>query len=284
MPAVRNASLISPHTTRRIGVVPVPIFVALIAILDMILPTSVAASVAFNPLLVFAMLQTLFFFGTAVVVAYISLKSYLSGGSRTILLLGSGTLAWGFASMVAGWLLGPPGGPNIGVTISNSGALFASLFYIASATTTMRASSSRDSKRRKSKLLLAYSGAVGFLVALTMFALLGATPAFFVPGIGSTVLRQVVVAAGLFLFAISSILFMRLYRDSRSGILFWYSMALALTTIGLAAFYFGRTVGDPIAWTGRIATYLGGIYSLIAIWSASRGLHVSPAGPFTASV
>jgi len=250
----------------------------------MVLPTSVAASVAFNPLLVFATLQTLFLFGTSVVVAYISLKSYLSGGSRTILLLGSGTLAWGFASMVAGWLLGPPGGPNIGVTISNSGALFASLFYIASATTTMRASSSRDSKRRKSKLLLAYSGAVGFLVALTMFALLGATPAFFVPGIGSTVLRQVVVAAGLFLFAVSSILFMRLYRDSRSGILFWYSMALALTTIGLAAFYFGRTVGDPIAWTGRIATYLGGIYSLIAIWSASRGSHVSPAGPFTASV
>src|SRR6266516_1917139 len=73
-------------------------------------------------------------------------------------------------------------------------------------------------------------------------------------------------------------------RDSRSGILFWYSMALASTTIGLAAFYFGRTVGDPIAWTGRIATYLGGIYSLIAIWSASRGSHVSPAGPFTASV
>ncbi len=271
--------MISPNTTRRVGVVPVPIFVALIAIFDVILPTSVAASVAFNPLLVFAMLQTLFLFGTAVVVAYISLKSYLSGGSRTILLLGSGTLAWGFASMVAGWLLGPPGGPNIAVTISNSGALFASLFYIASAATTMRASSSRDSKRRKSKLLLAYGGAVGFLAALTAFAVLGATPAFFVPGVGSTVLRQVVVATGLFLFAATSILFMRLYIDSRSGILFWYSMALALTAIGLGAFYFGRTVGDPIAWTGRTATYLGGIYSLIAIWSAVRGSHGSPVGP-----
>src|SRR5438132_8314647 len=137
----------------------------------------------------------------------------------------------------------------------------------------MRDSSSRDSKSRKSKLLLAYGGAVGFLVALTVFALLGATPAFFVPGAGSTLLRQVVVAAGLFMFSASSILFMRLYHDSRSGILFWYSMALALTTIGLAAFYFGRTVGDPIAWTGRIATYFGGVYSLIAIWSAIRGSH-----------
>ena len=271
--------MISPNTTRRIGVIPVPIFVALIAIFDVILPTSVAASAAFNPLLVFAALQTLFLFGTSVVVAYISLKSYLSGGSRTILLLGSGTLAWGFASMVAGWLLSPPGGPNVAVTVSNSGALFASLLFIASATTTMREGSSRDSKRRTPKLLLAYGGAVGFPAVLTAFALLGATPAFFVPGVGSTVLRQAVVAAGLFLFAASSILFMRLYRDSRSGILFWYSMALALTTIGLAAFYFGRTVGDPIAWTGRIATYLGGIYSLIAIWSAVRGSQGSHAGP-----
>ena len=271
--------MISPNTTRRIGVIPVPFFVALIAIFDVMLPTSVAASVAFNPLLVFAALQTLFLFGTSVVVAYISLKSYLSGGSRTILLLGSGTLAWGSASMVAGWLLSPPGGPNIAVTISNSGALFASLFYIASATTTMGASSSRDSKRRKSKLILAYGGAVGFVTILTVFALLGATPAFFVPGIGSTILRQLVVAAGIFMFGVSSILFMRMYHGSRSGILFWYSMALALTTIGLAAFYFGRTVGDPIAWTGRIAIYLGGIYSLIAIWSAIRGSHGSPTGP-----
>ena len=270
--------MISPNATRRIGVVPLPIFVAVIALFDVILPTSVAASLAFNPLLLFATLQTLFLFGTAVVVAFISLKSYLSGGSRTILLLGSGTLAWGFASMVAGWLLGPPGGPNIGVTISNSGALVSSLFYIASATTTMRDRSSRDSKSRKPKLILAYGGAVGFLAALTGFALLGATPAFFVPGAGSTILRQAVVGAGLFLFAASSILFLRLYHDSRSGILFWYSMALALTAIGLAAFYFGRTVGDPIAWTGRIATYLGGIYSLIAVWSAFRGLHSSPTG------
>ena len=271
--------MISPYTSRRIGVVPIPILITVIAILDIALPTSVAASVAFNPLVVFAVLQTLLLFGTSVLVAYISLKSYLSGGSRTILLLGSGTLAWGFASMVAGWLLSPPGGPNIGVTISNSGAFFASLFFMASARTTTSAHSSRDTKGRGVKLFLAYGSAVGFLVALTVLALVGATPTFFVPGIGSTILRQVVVAAGLIMFAGSSILFMRLYRDSRSGILFWYSMALALTTVGLGAFYFGRTVGDPIAWTGRIATYLGGVYSLIAIWSAVQGSQGNLSGP-----
>lgn len=261
------------------GSIPVPLLISVIAILDVTLPTSVAASVAFNPPIVFAVLQTILLFGTSVLVAYISMKSYLSGGSRTILLLGSGTLAWGIANMVAGWLLSPPGGPNVAVTISNSGSLFASLFFIASASTTMKTDSSRDVKGRSLKLYLAYGSVVGFIVAVTLLALVGATPTFFVPGIGSTILRQVVVATALFMFAVSSILFMRLYLDSRSGILFWYSMALALTTIGLAAFYFGRTVGDPIAWTGRIATYLGGIYSLIAIWSAIKGSHGVPAGP-----
>src|SRR5437870_13634786 len=77
LPAARNANLISPHTTRRIGVVPVPIFVALIAIFDLILPTSVAASVAFNSLLVFAALQSLFLFWTSVVVDEFSIMSFL---------------------------------------------------------------------------------------------------------------------------------------------------------------------------------------------------------------
>src|SRR5437899_12837392 len=123
---------------------------------------------------------------------------------------------------------------------------------------------------RKSKVILVFGVTVGLITVLTLLALLGDTPAFFVPGAGSTVLRQAVVAAGLFMFLASSILFMRLYHDSRSGILFWYSMALALTTVGLGAFYFGRTVGDPIAWTGRITTYLGGIYFSISVLSPAR--------------
>jgi hypothetical protein len=115
---------------------------------------------------------------------------------------------------------------------------------------------------------------MGFLILLTLLAFIGATPAFFIPGVGSTQLRHVVVAAGLFLFTVSAIFFVKLYQNSKSGILFWYSMALALTAIGLGAFYIARVPGDSIAWAGRTATYLGGVYSIIAVWSAlksSRG-------------
>ncbi len=264
--------MISPSISRRIGAIPIPLYIGLIAILDILLPAGLLASPAYNPAIVFAALQTIFLFGTGCVVAYVSLRTYLSSGSRTVLLLGGGALAWGTAQMIGGWLLGPPGGPNLAITVANIGALFAGLFHIMSASSTRR--SGRDSKRRFLKSVSTYGLVIGFLILLTLLAFIGATPAFFIPGVGSTQLRLVVVAAGLFLFTVSAIVFVKLYQDSKSGILFWYSMALALTAIGLGAFYVARIPGDPIAWTGRSATYLGGVYFLFAVWStvkSSRG-------------
>jgi len=260
--------LISPGMSRRFGAVPIPFFIGIIAILDILLPISVTASLAYNPAILFGTLQTIFLFGSGCVVAYVSLRSYLKGGSRTVLLLGAGTLAWGTAQMIGAWLFAPPGGPNLAITIANTGSLFAGLLYVVSASNTR--SERRDSKGRVPKSLSTYGLVIGFLTLLIVLSFMGLTPAFFVPGSGSTQLRLVVVAATLFLFAISALVFVRLYQNSRSGILFWYSMALALTAVGLGAFYVARLPGDPIAWTGRTATYLGGVYSIIAIWSAVR--------------
>jgi hypothetical protein len=257
--------------SRRLGVVPIPAFIGLIASLDILLPISVAVSLAYNPAIIFGALQTIFLFGTGCLVAYVSLRAYLSAGSRTVLLLGAGTLAWGAAQMVGAWLLAPPGGPNLAITVANTGSLFAGLFHVMSASSTH--GSGRDSRSRFLKSTSTYGLVIGFLILLTVLAFMGATPAFFVPGTGSTQLRLVVVAATLFLFSASALVFVKLYHDSKSGILFWYSMALALTAVGLGAFYLARVPGDPIAWAGRTATYLGGIYSIIAVWSA---IHPAP--------
>lgn len=260
--------MISSGTSRRVGAVPIPVFSGLIAILNVVLPVSVAASLAYNPAIVFGALQTIFLFGSGCVVAYVSLRAYLNAGSRTVLLLGAGTLAWGIAQMLGGWLLGPPGGPNLAITVANTGSLFAGLFHVMSASSTR--SSGRDSRSRFLKSLSTYGLVIGLLILVTVLAFMGLTPAFFIPGTGSTQLRLVVVAATLFLFTVSALVFVKLYQSSKSGILFWYSMALALTAIGLGAFYVARVPGDPIAWAGRTATYLGGVYSIIAVWSAVR--------------
>jgi len=83
---------------------------------------------------------------------------------------------------------------------------------------------------------------------------------------------------GVSLFTLASIMFARLFYASKSGILFWYSMALALTATGIGASFFGRAAGDPIAWASRIAIYLGGIYFLITVWSAFHPSRIQPGG------
>ena len=227
----------------------------------------------YNPAALLVFLQTVFIFASSCLVSFISLRSYLSGGSRGILLLGCGALAWGLANIIASYFFNVPGGANILVTLVSTGGLFAASFHFASAIGTSTGGG-RDTRLLKTKLAVCYSGVVLFLLVLTVLAVTGLTPAFFVPGSGTTMLRQGIVLVGVSLFSLASILFARLYYSSRSGILFWYSMALALTALGIGASFFGRTVGDPIAWTSRTAIYLGGLYFLIAVWSATR--HPAP--------
>lgn len=217
-------------------------------------------------------LQTVFIFATSTFVAYISLKSYLLAGSRVILLLGCGSLTWGLANLIGAFLFGPPGGTNVVVTLVSTGGLIASFFYIVSATSAIT-SATRDKSWLKAKMTIGYSGVTVFMAALTLLAIIGLTPAFFVAGSGTTILRQIIVITGVSLFTLASIIFARMFYASRSGILFWYSMALALTATGIGASFFGRAAGDPIAWVSRIAVYLGGFYFLIAVQSAFHPTH-----------
>jgi len=259
--------LISPHFPRPIAAFPIPVFVAVVGVLNAILPAHLGPEMVYNPAWLVLVLQTVFIFATSCLVAYISLRSYLSGGSRGILLLGCGSLAWGLANLIAAFFFNIPGGTNVVVTIVSTAGLLASLLHVTSATSTITGFA-RDKSWLKARLAVGYTGVIVFVAVLTVLAILGLTPAFFVAGSGTTILRQTIVIVGVSLFALASLIFARMFYASKSGILFWYSMALALTATGLAASFFGRAAGDPIAWVSRIAIYLGGIYFLITVWSA----------------
>ena len=248
-----------------------------VGVLNVILPAHVGPGFVYNPAWLLLVLQTVFIFVTSSLVAYISLRSYLSGGSRGILLLGCGSLTWGLANMIAAFLYGPPGGTNVVVTLVSTAGLLASFFHVTGATSTITGAT-RDKSWLKARLAVGYSGVIVFIVALTALAILSLTPAFFVAGSGTTTLRQAIVIMSVSLFTLASIIFARVFYSSRSGILFWYSMALALTATGIGSSFFGRTVGDPIAWASRIAIYLGGIYFLITVWSAFHPSRIPPVG------
>ena len=267
-----------PWKPSLIVAIPLPIVIASVAVFNIILPPPAQFSkgLAFEPPFLNAILYTVFLAFTSFMVGYISFKSYMQNGWVFLVLMGSGALAWGSTSLLSGWLTNLPSGPNAAITISNTGALVASIFHTASATWSKGPSPKKDPRIRRSAVLLVYGGVLAFTTIFAIAALEGMTPLFFVPGVGQTSLRMAVLGSAATLFVASSILFARRYffSRSRSSTLYWYFLALGLTGVGLAAVFFGRAPGDPISWTGRTAMFLGGVYFLKAVHTAFKGISV----------
>ena len=70
------------------------------------------------------------------------------------------------------------------------------------------------------------------------------------------------------LFALASMLFMWFYLESRTDIIWWYSLGLGLIAISQASFFLSKVPGDLISWAGRFATCLGSVYFLTVVVSA----------------
>jgi hypothetical protein len=245
----------------------------LITVFAILLPSTaqLSPSLRFEPAYANAILYTVFVGFTSFAVAYISVKSYLQNGSTTLLLLGCAGLAWGSSALIGSWLANLPAGTNIGITIVNTGGLFASVFHVASGTLVSKSSAPTNgvgSRRRLS--ISSYTSVIVLTAGLTLAALDGLIPLFFVPGVGQTFLREVVVGSSAVFFGVSAILFSRIYFASRSATLYWYFLALGMTAVGIGAVFFGRAPGDPISWTGRAAQFLGGVYFLKAVLAAFK--------------
>ena len=246
----------------------VPAFIALIAILVIL-----DIRLVFEPSLLLPVLNTVFISIMAFLVAYLSARGYLKTGSLNLLLVGTGVLAFGSANQVAGWLLGAPGGIDAFLTVGSTGLLFGSVFHLAGAASTLTAvTPEKVSNRRRPKVMFAYFGVLIFTAVLTVAVLAGALPRFFIQGIGATLFGQEVLGVAVALLAISSLLFMRSFFRSKSGFLYWYSLALALIAVGSLAVFLQQAVGSIIGWAGRSAQYLGSIYFLVGALSAIRGV------------
>ena len=256
--------------------IPLPLVIVSVVAFNIILPppTQFSKGLAFEPPFLNAILYTVFLAFTSFMVGYISFKGYMQNGWTFLVLMGSGALAWGSTSLLSGWLTNLPSGPNVAITISNTGALVASIFHTASATWSKGPSLKKDTRIRRSILLLAYGSVLAFTTLFAAAALERLTPLFFVPGVGQTTLRMGVLGSTAALFAVSSIMFAKRYFSSRSrsSTLYWYFLALGLTGVGLSAVFFGRAPGDPISWTGRTAMFLGGVYFLKAVHTAFKGI------------
>jgi hypothetical protein len=66
------------------------------------------------------------------------------------------------------------------------------------------------------------------------------------------------------------VLYLRLYFKNKSNVLYWYALALALDAIGLYGLTLQVRYADVVVWTGRLGTYIGTFYFLIALLSTRK--------------
>jgi PAS domain S-box-containing protein len=256
---------------RYLSFIPIPV----LGVIILTLYSVVTPSIFYEPSWLLPITNTVFVTVVFFMVAYIAARNYTATGRIQTLLLGCGALAFGMGGIVAGFVRSVPGaGANLNVTLYNTAALIGALFhFIASLILLAGISPEVGARRKEFWLVFSYVGLFVFMALFAIATLGGSTPPFFVQGIGPTVLRQWVLGSADILFAFSFLIFMGFYLRNNEAFLYWYSSALALTSISLTAFLIQSAVGSPIGWAGRFSQYLGGIYFLIAVITAMHSAH-----------
>ncbi|HET6420178.1 MAG TPA: PAS domain S-box protein, partial [Geobacteraceae bacterium] len=251
----------------RLAWLPIPALIFTIAVLNI----AVEPSVFYDPPWLIPITNTLFIAAICLAVAYIALRNYRGSGRIHILLLGCGVLIFGIGGALAGFVRGFPDGANLNVTIYNTGALAGALFHCVAAFILIAGISPEAGSRQKGLWLTSgYLGSIIFMAILTAATFRGLIPPFFIQEVGPTPLRQAILGTADVLFAFSFLVFLATYLRNRESFLYWYSFALALTSISLTAFFIQHSVGSPVGWTGRLSQYLGGAYFLVALVTAIR--------------
>ncbi|ACL16035.1 PAS domain S-box protein [Methanosphaerula palustris] len=237
----------------------VPSYLVIIALLFLTDRTAVFA----QPLLLL-LLNSIFLGLIPLYVAYVSVLSFQRSGLVNILMMGAGMLFLGLGAIATGLVGLLPDSSNMSITIFNLSAGISAFLQFAGALIALVGWTFRPAGRRTVIAATVYgvvvTGSAGFMLA----ALLGLTPTFFVPGSGSTILRDFVLAGGIEFLLLASGLFFVLFRKRDEDFFFWYSIGMAMIGLGLLAATIIMVFDGPLNWAARIGEYLGACFILVA--------------------
>ncbi|MGD0663199.1 MAG: PAS domain S-box protein [Syntrophorhabdales bacterium] len=245
---------------------PIPLFVLLVAILYELKITSVSES----PVLL-TTLNTLFCAGASLLVAYLSGRTYFVTGSRPVLFLGCGALAFAITYLLAGPLMSDLA---VAVTVHNTGVCLAGACFVLSAAWAVTQKPREAAPVSESlRVALTYLGVLALMGLLVWGAQTRTIPDFFIAGQGTTMLRQIVLGFIVGEFLLAALCFGILYGRDRTGFLRWYCLGLALVGLGMGTLALESGPGTPLSWVGRSGQYLGGLSMLLAILSVPQDFH-----------
>ncbi len=257
---------------RRLAWLPIPLLLLTMALLWAAAPQASRES----PYLL-TVLNLVFSTMASGFVAYLIGRSFLIRGTPGLLVLGCGVIAWGSAGLVgvATGLVGLAAGHfdiNVFVTIHNVCVWLSALCHLAGAVLSLRPM--RAVREASLWIAAAYMVAMGCVALVTVSALAGWTPTFFVQGDGGTPLRYLVLGSATAMFAFTAILLQTASRRPLSAFLYWYTLALGLISVGLFGIMIESVHAGPLSWMGRAGQFLGGAYMLIAAMASVRESHV----------
>ncbi len=260
--------------TKYLGLIPIPLLLAsmLIVILTFYPEQNLPRSMVFELPSPFSSAHSVFLSISALVVAYFFARSFLSAGSFNLIALGNASLVLGFGFLLSQILGSAPfGGPNQLTGISSLVFLFSGIFFAVFATLSLFGKSIQVGKPIVT-LLLAYVTSVLLVVVVIVVVEARLLPDFFVKGVGPTALREQVLGAAVVLFSYSSMVLIRNYARSHVSVIYWFSLGLASIAVGFLSAFLGKVPGGPFSWLGRITVAVGGIYFIVAILAAYRGV------------
>jgi hypothetical protein len=212
-------------------------------------------------------LNAAFISGSAFAVAFITIRGRAATGSLHALWLSGSVLAFGIGSLLYGWL--PKDALNARITVHEGSALFASVLHLAGVilTTAAPRPPNPGAQRRFWAGPLFYLGIVAAIAVLALLALQDMIPPFHVPE-STSPLRDAVRRTTTVFFLASSLISLRTYSRLQAAFHLWYSVGLALFAMGWLLISLSAVEG-LIAWLGRLAQYVGGIYFIVAALSPS---------------
>jgi PAS domain S-box-containing protein len=202
------------------------------------------------------------------IIAAIAVAGYVATGVPSVLAIGAGMVAIAMGCGLVPGLLVTNLGPNAGITVHNAGALLAGALQVAAIVA--GPATVPPGRPRWRRVLLAYGAVTLALTILIVLVIARLTPAFYVPGGGTTSLRGVVLGSAAGAFAFAGLTWWQVWQRNR-GVHFlrWYALALGLFAIGLAGVLTQNIAGGLVSWVARASQFIAGLYFLVAIWQAT---------------
>ncbi len=246
----------------KLAIVPV---VALAALILLDLSFGFSEDLVFNPPYLLLALNLAFWTTATGAILYISSKSFLRDGSFTVLLVSTSVLIFAVSVTVSAYISDFSG--DYAVAVSNICILVSSIIQATASVITSLGKDETPTPNRRGALAVSYG--VGLLLVGIIWVLgsSGSLPHFFLAS-GPTLLRQVILGSAVFFFALAFLFFALQYVKSKSLSLLYYTLSIALLSMGLFSAFDVKVLGDVPTWLGRATLYIGTVYLMFAIFKS----------------